>query len=113
MRDALIETLERTLAARAAQGLGRRRRIVGARAGPRTIVDGQPLTAFASNDYLGLAGDPALAQAAADAAFRWGVGSTASHLVCGHYAPHEALERELADYVAPCKGARAVTFSTG
>jgi len=113
MRDALIETLERTLAARAAQGLGRRRRIVGARAGPRTIVDGQPLTAFASNDYLGLAGDPALAQAAADAAFRWGVGSTASHLVCGHYAPHDALERELADYVAPCKGARAVTFSTG
>ncbi|MFI4924064.1 MAG: aminotransferase class I/II-fold pyridoxal phosphate-dependent enzyme [Vicinamibacteria bacterium] len=113
MRDALIETLERTLAARAAQGLGRRRRVVGARAGPRTIVDGRPLTAFASNDYLGLAGDPALAQAAAAAALRWGVGSTASHLVCGHYAPHEALERELAGYVAPCEGARAVTFSTG
>ena len=113
MRDALIETLERTLASRAAQGLGRRRRVVGARAGPRTIVDGRPLTAFASNDYLGLAGDPALAQAAADAALRWGVGSTASHLVCGHYAPHKALEDDLAVYVAPCERARAVTFSTG
>jgi 8-amino-7-oxononanoate synthase len=113
MRDALIATLERTLAARAAQGLGRRRRVIGSRAGPRTIVDGRPLLGFASNDYLGLAGDPALAQAAADAALRWGVGATASHLVCGHYAPHEALEREIADYVAPCEGARAVTFSTG
>jgi len=113
MRDALIETLERTLAARAAQGLGRRRRVIGSRAGPRAIVDGRPLLGFASNDYLGLAGDPALAQAAADAALRWGVGATASHLVCGHYAPHEALEREIADYVAPCEGARAVTFSTG
>jgi 8-amino-7-oxononanoate synthase len=113
MRDALIATLERTLAARAAQGLGRRRRVIGSRAGPRTIVDGRPLLGFASNDYLGLAGDPALAQAAADAALRWGVGATASHLVCGHYAPHEALEREIAGYVAPCEGARAVTFSTG
>jgi len=113
MRDALIATLERTLAARAAQGLGRRRRVIGSRAGPRTIVDGRPLLGFASNDYLGLAGDPALAQAAADAALRWGVGAAASHLVCGHYAPHEALEREIADYVAPCEGARAVTFSTG
>ena len=113
MPDALIETLERTLADRAARGLGRRRRIIGARAGPRTIVDGRPLVAFASNDYLGLAGDPALARTAADAALRWGVGSTASHLVCGHYAPHDALEREIADYVAPCEGARAVTFSAG
>jgi 8-amino-7-oxononanoate synthase len=33
--------------------------------------------------------------------------------VCGHHAPHEALERELAAYAAPCAGARAVTFTTG
>jgi len=113
MSDPLIDSLERSLAAREAAGLGRRRRVVESRAGPRTVVDGRELVSFASNDYLGLAGDPSLAEAAAEAARRWGVGSTASHLVCGHYAPHEALEREIAAWVAPCAGARAVTFSTG
>ena len=113
MTDPLIDSLERALAERDAAGLGRRRRVVESRAGPRAVVDGRELVSFAGNDYLGLAGDPSLAEAAAVAARRWGVGSTASHLLCGHYAPHEALERELAEWVAPCAGARAVTFSTG
>ncbi|MEO8486236.1 MAG: 8-amino-7-oxononanoate synthase [Betaproteobacteria bacterium] len=113
MSDPLIQALERSLDARVAKGMHRRRRVVGARAGPRTVVDGRELLGFASNDYLGLAGDPALARVAADAAMRWGVGSTASPLVCGHFSPHEALERELAAWVAPCPGATALTFSTG
>ncbi len=113
MPDPLIDSLERDLASRAALGLARRRRVVESRAGPRAKVDGRELVAFAGNDYLGLAGEPALAEAAAAAARRWGVGATASHLVCGHYAPHEALERELADWSGPCEGARAATFSTG
>ena len=113
MTDPLIESLERSLAARDAAGLGRRRRVVESRAGPRAVIDGRELVSFAGNDYLGLAGEPSLAEAAAVAARRWGVGATASHLLCGHYAPHEALEREIAEWVAPCAGARAVTFSTG
>ena len=44
---------------------------------------------------------------------RCGVGAGASHLVCGHFAPHAALEAELAAFVAPCAGARALTFSSG
>ena len=113
MHDPLIEALERSLAARAAAGLGRRRRVVGSRAGPRAVVDGRELVSFASNDYLGLAGEPGLALAAAEAARRWGVGATASHLLGGHYAAHEALEREIAGWAGPCEGARAATFSTG
>jgi 8-amino-7-oxononanoate synthase len=41
------------------------------------------------------------------------VGAGASHLICGHFGPHEALETELAAFVAPCADARALTFSTG
>ena len=111
--DALIASLEASLAARAASGLSRRRRVVASRAGVRVRVDGRELVSFASNDYLGLAGRPELAQAAADAAQAWGVGATGSHVVCGHFAPHEALERELAAWAGPCEGARALTFSTG
>ena len=65
---------------------------------------------FCSNDYLGLARDPAVAAAMAEAAQQYGAGSGASHLVSGHGAEHEALERELADFT---RRARAVVFSTG
>jgi 8-amino-7-oxononanoate synthase len=41
------------------------------------------------------------------------VGAGASHLVTGHQAPHEALEHELAAFVAPCANARGLVFSSG
>jgi 8-amino-7-oxononanoate synthase len=65
---------------------------------------------FCSNDYLGLARDPAIAAAMAEAAQRHGAGSGASHLISGHGAEHEALERELAEFTGR---ARALVFSTG
>jgi 8-amino-7-oxononanoate synthase len=109
----LLDALERGLADREAAGLRRARRTVDSPAGPRVDVDGRRLIAFASNDYLGLASHPGVVAAARAAASRWGVGAAASHLVCGHYAPHAALEEELAAWVAPCAGARALTFSSG
>ena len=48
-----------------------------------------------------------------DGAARWGAGAGASHLVCGHFAPHAALETELAAFVRPSANARALTFSSG
>lgn len=65
---------------------------------------------FCSNDYLGLARDPAVAAAMAEAAQRHGAGSGASHLVSGHGAEHEMLEQELAEFTGR---ARALVFSTG
>ncbi len=109
----LINGLDEALAARRAAGLERRREVIFSPQGARVTAEGRELVAFASNDYLGLANDPAVVAAARDAATRWGVGAGASHLICGHFAPHEALEAELAAFVAPCAGARALTFSTG
>ena len=65
---------------------------------------------FCSNDYLGLAEDARVAEAMADAARRLGAGSGASHLVSGHCAEHEALEREVAEFIGR---ERALVFSTG
>ena len=109
----LIAGLDAALDARRAAGLDRRRRIVESPQGARITVNGREFVAFASNDYLGLASDSSVVAAARDAAARWGVGAGASHLICGHFAPHEALEDELAAFVAPCSGARALTFATG
>jgi 8-amino-7-oxononanoate synthase len=60
---------------------------------------GRAVTAFCSNDYLGLAEHPALADAAATAARREGSGASASRLVSGDMPSHRALERALAAFV--------------
>lgn len=69
-----------------------------------------PTTDLAGNDYLGLARDPAVRQAAADAALQWGSGASASRLVSGTFALHGELENELADYL---EQPSALVFSTG
>ncbi|MEI7613362.1 MAG: 8-amino-7-oxononanoate synthase [Betaproteobacteria bacterium] len=92
----LAEELQSELATLERDGLRRRRRILDAPCGPLARVDGRELISFCSNDYLGLANDPALIAAACSGAKEWGVGSGASHLVSGHLAPHEILEQKLA-----------------
>ncbi len=109
----LIADLERDLGALDTAGLKRKRRTLESATGARVEVDGRRLIAFASNDYLGLANHPDVVAAARDGAARWGAGAGASHLVCGHFAPHAALEAELAAFVRPTAGARALTFSSG
>ncbi len=98
------------LAEIAAAGLTRRRRVLESPCGRLVAVDGKKVLNFASNDYLGLAGNREIAQAMADGALQWGAGSGASHLVSGHLAPHEMLEHEIATFIG---FPRALTFSTG
>jgi 8-amino-7-oxononanoate synthase len=109
----LIAGLAADLAKRSAAGLARNRRVVASPQGRTLVVDGRELVSFASNDYLGLASHPALGAAASAGIARWGVGAGASHLVCGHTSAHEAMERELASFVAPCHDARGIAFSSG
>ena len=90
--------LSAQLAQLESEGLRRRRRTLEAPCGPLARVDGRDLISFCSNDYLGLASDPALIEAACAGARQWGVGSGASHLVSGHQAPHELLEQRLASF---------------
>ena len=104
------EELEIGLAQLATEGLRRRRRTLDAPCGPEAIIDGRPVVAFCSNDYLGLANHPAIVAAAQEAAGRWGVGSGASHVVSGHLRPHEDLEARLATFVGR---ERALYFTTG
>ncbi|HET6725622.1 MAG TPA: 8-amino-7-oxononanoate synthase [Gammaproteobacteria bacterium] len=76
----------------------------------RRRIDGREYLSFCSNDYLGLAAEPALAEAFKAGVERYGVGSGAAHLVNGHTRAHHELEEALADFVGR---PRALTFSTG
>ncbi|MDE1929262.1 MAG: aminotransferase class I/II-fold pyridoxal phosphate-dependent enzyme, partial [Burkholderiales bacterium] len=93
-----------------ARSLRRRRRVVAPLDGARLSVDGVPLLAFCSNDYLGLAGHAALRAAVHAAVDRYGVGSGASPMVSGHSEANAALEIELA---AAVQLPRAVYFYAG
>ena len=78
--------------------------------GPVIQLDGKSLINFASNDYLGLAGDDRLIQAAISAAKAFGTGSTGSRLLSGHRQLHQRLETAIA---ALKQTADALVFSSG
>jgi 8-amino-7-oxononanoate synthase len=85
-------------------------RTVESAQGPTVTLDGREVLLLCSNDYLGLAGDPRVAEAAAEAARRWGAGAGASPLVSGHMGIHAELEARLAEL----KGTEAcVLFGSG
>jgi len=109
----MLAELEAALERRRADGLLRERRVIESAQGARLRAGGRTYLAFASNDYLGLANSPALVDALCASAATWGAGAGASHLIVGHQAPHDTLERELAAFVEPCAGARALAFSSG
>jgi len=112
--NALLNRLQAGLRTLDDQALRRRRRTVHTRCAPHTDADGQPLLAFCSNDYLGLASHPAIVEALQEGAARYGAGSGASHLISGHGLAHAKLEEELAAFMAPhLEAPRALLFSTG
>lgn len=110
----LLDTLEQGLRDLDARGLRRRRRIADTPCAAHMTVDGREIVGFASNDYLGLAAHPLLAQALAEGAQRYGAGSGGSHLLGGHSRAHAQLEDDLAAFAGGFVDApRALYFSTG
>ncbi|AKJ96096.1 8-amino-7-oxononanoate synthase [Thioalkalivibrio versutus] len=110
MSDSLDHYLEQRLSTVRDAGLWRRTRILDGPQRPEQVIDGHRVIAFCSNDYLGLAGDPAVAAAARKALDQYGVGAGAAHLINGHTRAHEELEQALAHFTGR---ARALVFSTG
>ena len=105
-----MQGLAESLAERRRAGLHRQAEALEGPAGVRMSSQGEPLRVFCSNDYLGLAADPRVAEALTEAVSRYGVGSGAAHLVTGHRDVHEALEADLAEFLGR---ERALLFSTG
>jgi 8-amino-7-oxononanoate synthase len=71
---------------------------------------GRELVNFSSNDYLGLANEPVVCEAAKKAIDEFGVGSGASRLISGTQPPHSLLEQKLAEFK---RTRAAIAFSSG
>jgi len=104
------QELRQQLQARDEARLLRHRQILHSPQGTEIILNGEHVTSFCSNDYLGLAGHPDVIQAYHDGLEQFGAGSGASHLVSGHMAPHHVLEEELATFTGR---SRALVFASG
>jgi 8-amino-7-oxononanoate synthase len=108
--SAIEQRLRAELARLRDRNLYRLRRVIGGRHGVQIEVDGRRCLNFCSNDYLGLAADPRLAQAASRALAECGTGSGAAALISGFNREHRALEEELAAFT---RRPRALLFSSG
>ncbi len=83
---------------------------VGSPLGRQVVVDGAPRLMFGSNNYLGLADDPRVAEASRRAIDRFGTGCTGSRLMNGTLELHLELEADLADWM---QREAALVFTAG
>jgi len=108
--ESQLSWIDRELAELERAGLLRRRAMRGAAAAARTVIDGQELINFGSNDYLGLAADERLTAAARAVIEDEGWGSGASPAVSGRSRLHARLEARLAELEGT---EAALLFSSG
>ncbi len=102
--------VERELENLKKEGLYTTIRTLGSPQGAWLIVDGRKVLNFCSNNYLGLANHPTLAQKAKEAIDKYGVGPGAVRTIAGTMELHVELEKRLAEF----KGAEAaISFQSG
>ena len=64
-----------------------------------TLRDRGVVDCFCSNNYLGLANDPAVVEAGVEGLRRYGAGTASVRFICGTFEPHERLENRIADFL--------------
>ena len=102
----LSQRIEKTKEA----GLYRELRTMNTAPLPEMLIDGQRQIVFSSNNYLGLANDQRLVDAAETILHEFGVGSSGSRLTTGHTDWHQKLEEKIAHFK---QTEAALLFSSG
>ena len=95
MRDDLAERFAEMRAA----GVYKTELVMTTPQGAHVDVDGRELLNLCANNYLGLASDPAMVEAAHEALDRWGYGMASVRFICGTQALHRELEERLTEFL--------------
>ncbi|MCM8782526.1 MAG: 8-amino-7-oxononanoate synthase, partial [Candidatus Omnitrophica bacterium] len=106
----MLDFIDEELREITSQGLYRHFRWVEGHQGPKITIDGKECINLCSNNYLGLANNPRLKQAAIEAIQKYGAGSGASRLVCGNLKLYKELENRLARFK---KQEASLVFNSG
>jgi glycine C-acetyltransferase len=109
MQAGFLDHLTATLAQIDSDGLMKREReIASPQSGTVTLSDGRKMLNLCANNYLGLASDPRVVEAAIEATRRWGAGLASVRFICGTLDLHRELERAIASYLGKDD---AITFA--
>jgi glycine C-acetyltransferase len=82
-----------------ADGLFKNERVIASPQRARIMVaDGTQVLNLCANNYLGLADDPRIIDAAKDALNRWGFGMASVRFICGTQDLHKQLEHKLSQF---------------
>ena len=94
------ESLARDLAEIKAAGLWKTERVIAsAQKNNITLADGSEVINMCANNYLGLANNPEVIQAAKDSYDRWGFGLSSVRFICGTQTIHTVLEGKVTDFL--------------
>ncbi|MBZ0297208.1 MAG: glycine C-acetyltransferase [Anaerolineae bacterium] len=108
--DTKTEYLAEQLAELRTQGLFNTIRTIESPMDGHIVIDGKKVLNFCANNYLGLANDPRLREAAKQAIDKYGIGPGAVRTIAGTMSLHVQLEERLAHF----KGVEAcITLQSG
>ena len=99
MYSGVMEQLRSELAEIEEAGLTKRERGIHGAQSTQVKVESGRLLNFCANNYLGLADDPRIVNAAHQALDDWGFGMASVRFICGTQDQHLLLERKLADFL--------------
>ena len=99
MDSAFYNRLTADIAALRTQGLYKTERELGSPQGPMISVAGRQVINLCANNYLGLAGDPGVVEAAHRALDEYGYGMASVRFICGTNSIHRQLETRLAGFL--------------
>jgi glycine C-acetyltransferase len=99
MVEAVRAELEARLGEIRSSGLWKEERIIQSPQGVKIAVGGREVLNFCANNYLGLASDPRVVEAARRALDRWGYGMASVRFICGTLEVHKALERRISEFL--------------
>jgi glycine C-acetyltransferase len=99
MPAAFYQQLDQILSQIKADGFWKTERLIGTPQGPAIhLADGREVLNFCANNYLGLADDPRLVDAAIDGMRSHGFGMASVRFICGTQDIHHELEEKLARF---------------
>jgi pyridoxal phosphate-dependent acyltransferase, putative len=110
MSKALQDYLTQNLEELREKGLYRKLPVVTGPTGARAVINGKSVINLSSNNYLGLAGDERLKEAAIKAAEKYGAGAGAVRTIIGTLDIHEEMEEKLAKFK---KAEAVIVFQSG
>ena len=104
MTDRFLSHVHATLEQIRADGFYKTERVIESPQSPRIGIAGGPglpneVLNFCANNYLGLADDPRLVQAAKAGLDQWGFGMASVRFICGTQSVHKQLEAALAAFL--------------